>query len=845
MGKKTKLTLVKKKFAKFVARPEFRRVYVWAAAVTLLITTVYWAILGARLQAHNADQLIDPYLFVDQASFGGALFPAAHSMLVKWPVFWVIGAGGTTQGAVLFWTVVFCLLTVAGLAAILSRIERRPLVLGTWLLALSLALLLVPLQPYTGALLPVQMAMLATRNIEYVVFMLSAVLLIRAKSWLTVQYLVGVGLLGLLVVSDRLFLGLGLGAAVGMYVFGRIRRNKSVSQTALRLGVAHVGAVIVSAAITAGVVFMSGAQLVSAAASPYSMVMSVKQLVTGVIYAVLGIFTNFGANPAFDATTIQSIVPTAFHRLVSLAGLGYVVTAAVAVYIVKQSSILVTRTPKNVKNPRKQYATASLLSLFLIAAAITATGLFVVTDHYYAVDARYLTIWLFAGFIAATTTCRTHKIDQKKIVLIGFGIGIAICSALWGASQIYTDQSKTYTDIQRRNQTVATMLQKQHIEALVGDYWRVVPIRSATAKPLTIVPLGSCTEFRDALASSAWRRGLKKQRVAVLVSTQKGFTDFPACTLAEMRAAFGEPTSSTVIDTDAAAPSELLLIYDKGIFHTKLKTLVDTPKLTCEGRTILQIVAHPDDDLLFFSPDLLHDIQAGNCVRTVYVTVGDAGWSPEYWNRRRHGAQAAYNRMLGQDMTWDTTRSHVNGGQRITMYSPRGNSRITAISLNLPDGSPRGVGYASSQYTSLQKLLSGQIGTIQSVDQLSSFNEDQLVTALVEVIRYIQPDEVRTFSTRSDSIELHDHSDHLAVGTLTRKAYEKISVEGTGVPEPHTYIGYPVYGLEQNVFDDDLAAKEATFLTYAAFDGAVCQSAESCHEQSVYGAYITRQYRDE
>ncbi len=36
----------------------------------------------------------------------------------------------------------------------------------------------------------------------------------------------------------------------------------------------------------------------------------------------------------------------------------------------------------------------------------------------------------------------------------------------------------------------------------------------------------------------------------------------------------------------------------------------------------LTIVAHPDDDLLFLNPDILRDIEAGRCARTVFVTAG-------------------------------------------------------------------------------------------------------------------------------------------------------------------------------------------------------------------------------
>src|SRR5205085_11614279 len=44
----------------------------------------------------------------------------------------------------------------------------------------------------------------------------------------------------------------------------------------------------------------------------------------------------------------------------------------------------------------------------------------------------------------------------------------------------------------------------------------------------------------------------------------------------------------------------------------------------CPSGATMNIVAHQDDDLLFLSPDLLHDVQSARCVRTVFVTAGDA-----------------------------------------------------------------------------------------------------------------------------------------------------------------------------------------------------------------------------
>src|SRR5205814_1739110 len=73
----------------------------------------------------------------------------------------------------------------------------------------------------------------------------------------------------------------------------------------------------------------------------------------------------------------------------------------------------------------------------------------------------------------------------------------------------------------------------------------------------------------------------------------------------------------------------------------------------CPAGASMQIVAHPDDDLLFQSPDVLHDIQAGKCVRTVYVTAGERG-DPNTLDWREHGVEDAYANMAGVSSSWTT-----------------------------------------------------------------------------------------------------------------------------------------------------------------------------------------------
>src|SRR5665811_1863172 len=199
---------------KIVRKPKFARVYVFVSLVILLATTLLWAILGAKLQQGNADQLVNVYLFGHSATFHGALLPGQHTFLFKWPLFLLVKLFGSSAIAFLVFTVGTVLVTVAALAAIIYKIERRPLVFGTLCLALASVLLLVPAQPYAGAILPVNMAMLTTRNLEYVLYIASLVLLIRSPRPKSRGFWLATAGLALLIASDKLFLTISLGGAL-------------------------------------------------------------------------------------------------------------------------------------------------------------------------------------------------------------------------------------------------------------------------------------------------------------------------------------------------------------------------------------------------------------------------------------------------------------------------------------------------------------------------------------------------------------------------------------------------------------------------------------------------------
>jgi LmbE family N-acetylglucosaminyl deacetylase len=242
----------------------------------------------------------------------------------------------------------------------------------------------------------------------------------------------------------------------------------------------------------------------------------------------------------------------------------------------------------------------------------------------------------------------------------------------------------------------------------------------------------------------------------------------------------------------------------------------------CAAGATLNIVAHQDDDLLFQNPDVLHDIQAGRCVRTVYVTAGDANDVATYWKGRETGAQAAYAQMAGVADTWTTADAEVPG-HPIPLRTLADRPQVSLAFMRLPDGGTDGKGGSRNGFASLQKLDDGGLPTIRAVDGSSQYTEADLIAALATLIDEFRPTRINTLDF-AGAYGDGDHSDHHAVAYLVREADNRYT-------SPHTVNGYQGYGIvsrPENVSGSDLTAKRTAFLTYSRFDPATCATDEAC-----------------
>ncbi len=839
---------------RLIQQPYFPGYYLIFSVVVLLLTTLYWATLSAHLQTINADQVVNAFLFEHSSTFKNAALPGQHTFLFKWPLFWLVHLGGYSVRAFTTVTVATVLATVGGFVFIISRIERRPLILGTLCLALASVLLLVPPMPYAGGLLPVNMAMLATRNLEYIFFIVAIGLLLKAKRLRSWYFASAVIVLGLLIASDKLFLTLALGGGLmALLVYALKQGWQLVNLNARWVVHGLLGSASAVVILTALDRLHVTHIIASGNSAPYLLVQNIHDLTRGSLFGLLGLLTNFGANPAYDVFAFRSIPHAAFSRLLSTSGPAYLVNAIILAAGL-WTSWWVLRSSLRKKQPKnKQLAIGGRLTLILLWSSLAAFIAFLATNHYYAVDSRYLSIALFAVFMAMANYCTTRIWSTEKIVGAGLLLTVSVLAGMAGFQKTYHAQAKALTTVDERNNLISQVLSQHHVDLLVGDYWRVLPTK-LQAPHLNVLPLDSCTQARTLLSSSSWQPDLSKHSFAYLLSFDGSLTGYPPCSLDQIIAQYGRPNSSALIAGTFDHPREQLLFFDNGAHRSEPQRKTSTvlpitpdelPNTMCDGPTDMNIVAHQDDDLLFMNPDINQAIKAGHCQRTVYLTAGDAGNGQFYWLSREHGSEAAYS-IAGNTAQeiWIERVVKLSDSAYVTIASPRGKPSITLIFMHLPDGNADGTGFKASRFESLKSLEEQRGAIVHSVDKQSVYTSDKLTNTLVKLMALYQPALIRTQANYS-SQHYTDHADHRAVGRYAQKAYQLYETEHyenrVSIPM-HFYLGYPVHELPANVSGDELNQKEAAFFAYGSFDRGVCGSLQQCNAGTAYGSYLPRQY---
>ncbi|MFE2128145.1 PIG-L family deacetylase [Streptomyces amritsarensis] len=258
---------------------------------------------------------------------------------------------------------------------------------------------------------------------------------------------------------------------------------------------------------------------------------------------------------------------------------------------------------------------------------------------------------------------------------------------------------------------------------------------------------------------------------------------------------------------------------------------------------VVQIVAHPDDDLYFMNPDLRYSLSAGHPVASVYLTAGEADGvnataakgattrpdKPAYAEARQNGIRAAYAKMATGDRTsaWQRTVVPTKGGGHAEVDVLVAKPQVNLVWLQLREA---GHGYADVP-ESLHGLWDGKVSRLGSmlssgtpVKQRFAYSKDQVVQTLVGIMEQYRPTTVRfqdpTPGRYPDTKQYTDHQDHFYGARFVQLAAAAYAKDVTDRPHfaVQNYVGY-VNGSLPSALDPQEAKEKLDSLdTYAWLD---------------------------
>ncbi|WP_063753293.1 PIG-L family deacetylase [Streptomyces sp. NRRL S-87] len=279
------------------------------------------------------------------------------------------------------------------------------------------------------------------------------------------------------------------------------------------------------------------------------------------------------------------------------------------------------------------------------------------------------------------------------------------------------------------------------------------------------------------------------------------------------------------------------------------------------GGTVLQVVAHPDDDLFFMNPDLSRSLTTGSGLTTAYLTSGESDGvnaargphlkdprpAPDrarYAEARQNGIRSAYAQMATGDRasSWRRAAVPTAGGGSAEVDTLVARPEVSLVWLQLREART----VSADRPDSLRGLWNGRIGGLES--QLASgtpvtspfvYTKDQLIRTISGVLERFKPTTIRiqdpTPGRFARSGKVTDHQDHVYGARFAQAA---ISRYAQFKDRPHfsvqNYLGYLNSSLPHVLDPATVNAKVRFLKTYAWLDrDPFCGSPAGCGDRKV------------
>ncbi|MFJ9321518.1 PIG-L family deacetylase [Streptomyces globisporus] len=286
---------------------------------------------------------------------------------------------------------------------------------------------------------------------------------------------------------------------------------------------------------------------------------------------------------------------------------------------------------------------------------------------------------------------------------------------------------------------------------------------------------------------------------------------------------------------------------------------------------VLQLLAHPDDDLYFMNPDTREALDDGTPLVCVYLTAGEADGvnkipgaprpAPDraaYSSSRQQGLRQAYAELLGLDRftPWQKSVAALHGGHRAEVnVLTDGVRRVELVFLNTAMHTGRGRPGLPSLWRDRRLVLRTVVADNSPLERAGSYTYESLIDVLTGLLEQYRPTVVHTldpdpdlqfsneYERRRDSEQrgYSDHADHTAAGCFAWAALIRWVARATGRGEPvpgfvvASFRGYYNRHWPKNLPPAVLERKAAHLVPYGGAPAWECGNPSGCGDYNVGG----------
>ncbi|MFE4455028.1 PIG-L family deacetylase [Streptomyces sp. NPDC056796] len=286
---------------------------------------------------------------------------------------------------------------------------------------------------------------------------------------------------------------------------------------------------------------------------------------------------------------------------------------------------------------------------------------------------------------------------------------------------------------------------------------------------------------------------------------------------------------------------------------------------------VMQLLAHPDDDLYFMNPDTQRSLDAGTPLVCVYLTAGEADGvnripgrpRPEpdkaaYSSARHQGLRQAYATLLGlgRFTPWRVSVAELRGGHRAEVnVLADGGRRVELVFLDTAMHTTRHRLGLPSLWQDRRLALRTVVADGSPLRRPGSYTYDGLLDVLVGLMQDYRPTVVHTLDPdpdiqhsaeavrRKDSEQqgYSDHADHTAAACFSWAALMRWTagaaaaggeVPGFGVT---AFRGYYNRHWPKNLPPAVLSEKAAHLVPYGGSPDWDCGNPSGCGDYNVGG----------